>query len=260
MENNVSAMITIPTKTKGAMTSSSLLTMNVVQPNSVITLSTMESLNTAYSNRTSSNNAPQNNVTSQPEPGISAKPVPHLTNPMQKGQKITLSATPISSIKVLLGWNVKNQQCDIDVSAFLLSDSGKVIGDDWFVFYGQPDSPDRSVSFAEIQDTCDREMISVRLSGLHPSVQKIVFVLTINEAFQKHLNFSMVKDAYIRIFDSVSGQELASYPMTEYYSNVISMMIGELYQYKGTWKFHAIGNGVAKDLKGLCELYGVQVI
>ena len=47
--------------------------------------------------------------------------------------------------------------------------------------------------------------------------------------------------------------------MTEYYTNVISMMIGELYIHNGTWKFNAIGNGVAKDLAGLCELYGVNV-
>jgi tellurium resistance protein TerD len=38
------------------------------------------------------------------------------------------------------------------------------------------------------------------------------------------------------------------------------MMIGELYLHNGAWKFNAIGNGVAKDLAGLCSLYGVQVI
>ena len=48
--------------------------------------------------------------------------------------------------------------------------------------------------------------------------------------------------------------------MEEYYSNVTSMMIGEVYQYKGAWKFNAIGNGVAKNLAGLCELYGVEVV
>ena len=37
------------------------------------------------------------------------------------------------------------------------------------------------------------------------------------------------------------------------------MMIGELYSYKGDWKFNAIGDGVSRDLKGLCEMYGVNV-
>lgn len=186
------------------------------------------------------------------------KPVPPLKNPVQKGQKIALEAqSTLTQIQVKLGWNVKNTQCDVDVSAFLLDQSGRVIGDSWFVFYGQQQSPDGSTVFSEDYGE-DREQISVDFSRLDPRVSKLVFVLTINEALEKHLNFSMLKDAYIRILDA-SGTELVSYRMQEYYSNITSMMIGEIYQHKGAWKFHAIGNGVARDLAGLCEFYGVQV-
>lgn len=76
---------------------------------------------------------------------------------------------------------------------------------------------------------------------------------------KKILNFGMLEDAYIRIMDP-AGTELVSFKMDEYYTNVTSMMIGELYLHNGAWKFNAIGNGVAKDLAGLCGLYGVQVI
>ena len=106
----------------------------------------------------------------------------------------------------------------------------------------------------------DREIISIDMAKLNPSVTKIVLVLTINEALEKKLNFSMIKDAYIRILNSLNNADLVSFKMTEYYSNVTSMMIGVLYLYKGKWKFNAIGNGVARDLAGLCELYGVQVV
>ena len=68
----------------------------------------------------------------------------------------------------------------------------------------------------------------------------------------------MVSDAYIRIIDSSNNQTLVSFMVTDYYSNVISTMIGEVYRHNDEWKFNAIGNGVAKDLAGLCELYGVQ--
>ena len=146
----------------------------------------------------------------------------------------------------------------MDVSAFLLNNTGKVIGDSWFVFYGQENSPDGSTVFSADQGE-DREIISIDFAKLNPDVSKIVFVLTINEAIEKHLNFSMLKDAYIRIMDS-SNSELVSFKMKEYYSNITSMMIGEIYRYNGIWKFNAIGNGVARDLAGLCELYGVQVV
>ncbi len=187
------------------------------------------------------------------------KAVPVLHNPIQKGQKIALeNGMALSKLKACFGWNTNNPQCDVDVSAYLLGENGKVPGDNWFVFYGQDQSPDGSVSL-QTEDKEDRQSVIIDLHKLHPAVKKIVFVLTINEAFEKHLNFGMIGDAYVRILHGQTGQELTSFQMTEYYSNVISMMIGEVYNHNGVWKFNAVGNGVAKDLAGLCQLYGVQV-
>jgi len=62
--------------------------------------------------------------------------LPSLTKRVSKGQKVPLNLSS-KKIKVNFGWNVKNSACDVDVSAFLLSGSGKVVGDDYFVFYGQ---------------------------------------------------------------------------------------------------------------------------
>jgi tellurium resistance protein TerD len=199
-------------------------------------------------------------ILQQSKPEIPTKPIPALKNPVQKGQKIPLeNGRSLSSVQARLGWNVTNPSCDVDVSAFLLNQTGKVIGDDWFVFYGQETSPDQSTTFS-LDDGTDREIISIDFNRLDPAVSKIVFVLTINEALEKRLNFSMLKDAYIRITDTVTGTELVSFRMDEYYANVTSMMIGEVYRHNGNWKFNAIGNGVARDLAGLCELYGVQVV
>lgn len=190
---------------------------------------------------------------------VTSKPVPALINPARKGQKVNLFAEgQIPKVCAKLGFNVLNNACDVDVSAFLLDASGKVLGDDWFVFYGQETSPDSSTVFSMDNGT-DRENISIDFTKLNPSVSKIVFVLTINEALENNLNFSMLKDAYIRIMNTSNNTELVSFMMDEYYSNVTSMMIGEIYKNNGNWKFNAIGNGVAKDLAGLCELYGVNV-
>lgn len=125
-------------------------------------------------------------------------------------------------------------------------------------FTVKKESPDCSVIFSDRENT-DRESVAIDLSRLNPSITRIVFVLTINDAFSKRLNFGMIEDAYVRILDAASDRELVSFVMDEYYSNVISMMIGEVYLHNGNWKFNAIGNGVAKDLEGLCGLYGVQV-
>lgn len=189
---------------------------------------------------------------------ISKRSLPGLLHPIRKGQKISLSSGPLRNIRAKVGWNVKRPEVDINVSAFLLDEKGMVPGDEWFVFYGQTASPDGKAVFRECSGNAEREEFLISLEGLNPRVKKIVFVLTIYEAFAKKLNFSMVEDAYIRILNNENGEELASFAMTDYYPNVISMMIGEVYQHNNIWKFTAVGNGVAKDLQGLCELYGVQ--
>lgn len=260
-------MITIPMHSKGAIERSSLSSLHVSRSAGVFTAQNITSFNKGK------------NVSSQPHaagspppPGtrhqqtvpaarpIVAKPIPVLTKSVQKGQKTAIfPGNFFTNIKACFGWNITNSNCDVDVSAFLLNGSGKVIGDSWFVFYGQTDSPDQAVQFKDTAPN-DREMIQINLTKLDPAVKKIVFVLTINDAFKNNLNFSMIKDAYIRIMNAADNTELVSFKMTEYYSNVISMMIGEIYQHNGTWKFSAVGNGVARDLAGLCDLYGVQVI
>ncbi len=203
---------------------------------------------------------PSNPAPAQAPIPIRQLAVPALRKKIKKGQKVPLDPSgQARRIHICLGWNVTNPQCDLDVSAFILGPNGKVLGDDWFVFYGQVDSPDKSVHFS-LSDHTDREYISVDLQRLNPAAAKIIFVLTINEAFTHKLNFSMVKDAYIRILNADTQQELVSFQMTDYYPNVISMMIGEIYLHQGAWKCSAIGNGVAKDLEGLCHLYGVQTV
>ncbi len=195
---------------------------------------------------------------SVPAAAPARRPLPALVKPVQKGQKAPLAVDPHSGVlKACFGWNTTHSQCDADVSAFLLGADGKVIGDSWFVFYGQTESPDHSCRFQSAHHT-DREIITVDFKKLNRDVKKIVFVLTIDEAFERRLHFGMMQDAYIRILDE-RGMECVSFLMTEYYSNVVSMMIGEIYQYNGSWKFNAVGNGVARDLAGLCALYGVEV-
>ena len=108
---------------------------------------------------------------------------------MQKGQKILLSAAPLTAVDACFGWNVTDARCDVDVSAFLLGADGKVIGDSWFVFTARPLSPDQSTRFVS-GGGADRELIQVDFKRLNPQVKKIVFVLTINDALANRLHLA----------------------------------------------------------------------
>ncbi|MDD5793532.1 MAG: TerD family protein [Clostridiales bacterium] len=184
---------------------------------------------------------------------------------LSKGQKISLSKMNpnLDLVDICLGWDVSTNAYDLDSEAFLLGPNERVIGDDWFVFYNQTCSPDGSVRHSGDNTTGagdgDDEIISIKLSQVNPQVEKIVFVVTINEAKQRNLNFAGVSNAFIRVVDKAQNRELVRFNLTEYYKEVTSMMVGELYKKNNEWRFNPIGNGTNDDLLGLCQRYGVNV-
>ncbi len=262
-------MVQIPTISKAPLNAQNLASINSGQSLPVLSAGTVTTLNGWKKQPTSANpavtvtSAPQSTNTqqaTQTSPQVAAatnRAKPAFTNPVKKGQKTTLAA-PTSILDIRLGLNTKNPECDVDVSAFLVGKDGKVLDDSWFVFYGQPSSPDGSTTFTVLSNETDRQKIVIDTAKLSSEIDKLIFVLSINEAAQKGLNFSMVCDAYLRILDA-NGNEICSYEMEDYYDNVVSMVIGEIYRHNADLKFNPVGNGMSKDLGGLCELYGVSV-
>lgn len=184
---------------------------------------------------------------------------------LAKGQKVSLfKLNPnLDEVDVCLGWDVSNSAYDLDSEAFILGANEKVLGDEWFVFYNHLCSPDGAVRHSGDNTTGqglgDDEIISIKLSQLNSQVEKIIFVVTINEAKERNLDFSGVSNAFIRVVDKKQNRELVRFNLTDYYSEVTSMMVGELYKKDNEWRFNPIGNGTNDDLIGLCYRYGVNV-
>lgn len=205
---------------------------------------------------------PQNNFQSPPYPQSIGTGVSLI-----KGQKTNLSRMNpnLDEIDVCLGWDVGTYTSyDLDSEAFLLGANDKVLGDAWFVFYNQPVSPDGSVVHCGDNKTGqgdgDDEIIHIKLSQVNPMVEKIIFIVTINEAKVYGYNFGNIKNAFIRVVDKQNNRELIRFQLSEYYKEVISMMVGELYKKDGEWRFNPIGSGTGDDLEGLCRRYGVNLL
>lgn len=252
-------MMPVVNRTSTPWTRSSIAALN--QPSSAaVTRHTVVGLNCGRVPQPVGASASQPVSASAPPPSAPPFSMPPLLHPLQKGQKTALalsSARPRLTIGV--GWSVTDPRCDVDVSAFLLGSNNRVPSDDWFVFYGQNHSPDGSVCFHSAPTGGDRQHLDVDLSRLDSRICKIALVFTIHEALEQRLNFSMIQDAYVRILSSDDHSELLSYQMTDYYSNVTSMTIGELYLHNQQWKFNPVGNGVSQDLAGQCAIYGVEI-
>lgn len=207
--------------------------------------------------------APTLQVSSQPmQPTVQPTPrrMPPMLMPVARGQKtaLHLQESGCARIRFGFGWHTNDARCDVDASAFLLGENGRVLSDEGFVFYGQQTSSDGSVRF-QPSGADDRETITVDTARIDPRIRKIVFVLTIDEALTQKLHFGMLQNVYLRILDDRDGREILSYPLENAFENVTSMTLGELYLHQGQWKFNPVGNGVHMDLAGQCALYGVTL-
>lgn len=187
---------------------------------------------------------------------------------LQKGGNVNLSkeAPSMSKMTVGLGWDVRatdGADFDLDASAFLLNDSGKVRSDADFIFYNQNKSADGSVQHMGDNRTGagdgDDEQINIDLSKVPADVAKIAVCVTIHEADVRRQNFGMVSSAYIRCVNADNNSEVAKYDLSEDASTETAMIFGEIYRHNGDWKFKAIGQGFAGGLGPLAKNFGVNV-
>ena len=188
---------------------------------------------------------------------------------LSKGQKVDLTKKNpgLKNIMVGLGWDVNQFDTggdfDLDAAAFLLGDSGRVTKSEDFVFYGNLSHPSGSVNHMGDNLTGegegDDEQIKVELSKVPENVTKIAFTATIYEPEQRRQNFGQVNNAFIRIYNELTGEELLRYDLGEDFSIETAVVFGELYKNNGEWKFNAIGSGYQGGLAALCGNYGVDV-
>jgi len=188
---------------------------------------------------------------------------------LQKGQKVSLTKDNPGLKKVLvgLGWDVNQYDTggafDLDTAAFLLGDNGKTASSNDFVFYGNLQHTSGSVQHLGDNLTGagdgDDEQIKIDLSKIPANVSRIAFTVTIYEAEERRQNFGQMNNAFIRIVDESTGEELLRYDLGEDFSIETAIVFGELYKNNNEWKFNAIGSGYQGGLAALCSNYGVDI-
>ncbi|MDR1109646.1 MAG: TerD family protein [Deltaproteobacteria bacterium] len=187
---------------------------------------------------------------------------------LQKGGNVSLSkeAPGLQAIVVGLGWDARatdGADFDLDASAFLLQENGKVKSGSDFIFYNKLKSDDGSVEHTGDNLTGagegDDESIKVNLAGVPASIQKIAITVTIHDAENRHQNFGMVSNAFMRVVNQADNVEISRFDLSEDMSTETAMIFGEIYRHSGEWKFKAIGQGFSGGLRALALNYGVDV-
>jgi tellurium resistance protein TerD len=187
---------------------------------------------------------------------------------LTKGGNVSLTkqAPNLRAVMIGLGWDERSTsgaEFDLDASALMLGESGKILSDQHFVFFNNLKSPEGSVEHTGDNLTGggdgDDEKILVQLAQVPAECHKIVFPVSIYEAPQRGQNFGQVRNAFIRVVNQDGGAELTRYDLTEDASSETAMIFGELYRHGGEWKFRAVGQGYASGLAGIARDFGVNV-
>ncbi len=187
---------------------------------------------------------------------------------LSKGGNVSLTkeAPGLTAVLVGLGWDARTTtgaDFDLDASALVVGQDGKVLSDGHFVFFNNLTSPDGAVEHTGDNLTGegegDDESIKVNLAGMPAEGDKIVFAVSIYDAEGRGQSFGQVRNAFIRVVNQADGTELARYDLYEDASTETAMIFGEVYRSGAEWKFRAVGQGYSTGLGGIARDFGVNI-
>ena len=178
-----------------------------------------------------------------------------------KDQKVDLTkGNPgLNKVTAGLGWDINGGNAssyDLDAIAFHLKNDpdtakyphGKLVGSPVYFnnkkIAGLELDKDNLTGVGEGDD----EKIFIDLSAIPAEVDACMIGVNIYDAKSKGQTFGMVKNAFMRIYDTASGQEHLKYDLSEDYSSNNAVLFGKLYRHNGEWKFQALGIGTNGDI------------
>lgn len=174
-----------------------------------------------------------------------------------KGQRIELRKSNGSTLRkviVGLGWDevkrggflFRPQAVDCDASALVCA-GGKLAKTADVVYFGNLTHASKAVRHLGDNLTGagdgDDEQIVVDLASVPGQYDRIVFVVNIYQAKQRNQHFGLIQNAFIRIVDADTKQEMCRYNLTENYDGKTAMVFGEMNRVGDVWKFNAVGQG-----------------
>jgi tellurium resistance protein TerD len=186
---------------------------------------------------------------------------------LEKGGNINLSKTDptLKNIVVGLGWDVRETDAeifDLDASVLMVTADNQARSDKDFIFYNQVKSACGSIHHMGDNRTGagdgDDESIHVFLDKVPAEIHKLVVCVSIHDAEIKKQNFGQVLNAFIRLVNKDTHEEVTRYDLSGNASTYTAMIFGEIYRYEGEWKFRAVGQGSQGGLAKLVRLHGIE--
>ena len=167
---------------------------------------------------------------------------------LMRGQKVKL-ADLTSALQLRAGIGASSPTLSFDISCFGVDASGKLSDDRYFVFFNQRASPEGALRMVGSQSG-DAETFEIDLSKLPASIQKLVFVLTVDGAGE----MKSLQSGYFRL--EAGGNEVARFPFSgSDFGAEKAIIAAEIYK-KDVWRLSAVGQGFAGGLSAVLKNFG----
>ncbi|MCA5891830.1 TerD family protein [Isoptericola sp. NEAU-Y5] len=184
---------------------------------------------------------------------------------LQRGANVSLTreVPGLEHVVVGIAWDPAIDPALADnlrLAAILCGAGGAARSADDLVYFNQMVSADRSVAVGEDPGDADLEQIEVDLPLVPADVERIAFVLHLNEGSPKRRTLNQLKTCVVRVLDGRSGTALLqSVDLANELTTESAVVLGELYRHREHWKFRVVGQGHASGVVGITRQFGLPL-
>jgi tellurium resistance protein TerD len=195
---------------------------------------------------------------------------------LKKGNSISLKkeAPGLSKIMMGLGWDMSSvsvtknlldifkpsRTIDLDSSVFCLDSNDKLRDASDVIYFAN--LTHRSGAIRHQGDNLtgagdgDDEQILVDLDQVPADISTLLFTVNIYMAKERNQDFSGIRNAFVRLVDLNTRQEIAHYKLSgEGYAGQTALLMAELRRQDNGWAMKALGEGLARNLDSLIRDY-----
>lgn len=177
-------------------------------------------------------------------------------NHLTVGQRAPLSNLAIDDAAPITLKFTRQSPIEMDISCFALDAAGKLINDDYMVFYNQPTSPCGQIKLThyESQPTSSSSIqaeFEVNLSKLATNIDSLFFVLSADTPLNQ------IQSLEIGIWQQ-SQKVQAEYQAADFAQQQASMLM-QLYRKSGVWRVSNVAQGFNGGLAAIVQHFGGDV-
>ncbi|GAB3579922.1 TerD family protein [Calidifontibacter terrae] len=184
---------------------------------------------------------------------------------MAKGANVALTreVPGLSGVVIGVDWDAGAERFlhdSLTLLTVLCGSDRKALSQQHVVHFNQMVSADLSTSHVAQVMGDDDAQVEVDLGGVPDAVERLVFVLYVNEGGGGRRTLGQLKKLVVRVLQLQNGSSVVTtVDLAQGLGNETALTLVELYRHSGEWKLRVLGAGYSDGLKGVARDFGVEL-